>query len=42
MIKDTNSSNGVFIGDFKIDSAVPLPLNTPIRIGQVKLRLDRS
>jgi len=40
-VEDLGSTNGTFVADQRVESAVPLPTGTPVRVGQSVLELQR-
>jgi FHA domain-containing protein len=40
-VEDLGSTNGTYVADQRVESAVPLPTGTPVRVGQSVLELQR-
>ncbi len=41
MLQDLDSTNGTFLGGNQVSSPVPIPLNTPIKVGATTFELRR-
>lgn len=41
MLQDLDSTNGTFLGGNRVSSPVPIPLNTPIKVGATTFELRR-
>lgn len=41
-VEDLGSTNGTWLGDVRVSDPVPVPLGTPVRVGQTTLELRRG
>lgn len=41
-VEDLGSTNGTWVGDSRVTDPVPVPLGTPVRVGQTLLELRRG
>jgi pSer/pThr/pTyr-binding forkhead associated (FHA) protein len=41
LVEDLGSTNGTFLGQQRVESATPVPLGAPIRVGKTTLELRR-